>query len=44
MKIILNIIKIGLSIGLVYNTIKGNTQNAIFFGICILLMNQQNKI
>jgi len=37
------IIKIVLSVGFVYNIIKGNTQNAILIGICIILL-KDNKL
>lgn len=37
------IIKLGLFVGFAYNIIKGNTQNAILIGICIILM-KENKL
>jgi hypothetical protein len=32
-----SIIKLILSIGMIYNIIKGNTQTAILLGICIII-------
>jgi hypothetical protein len=35
----MNIIKLVLSIGMIYNVIKGNIQNATFIGVCLILTN-----
>lgn len=42
MNIILNLIKLGSSIALTYNVIKGNIQMATFIGVCIILLQVNN--